>query len=649
LEVQSRAAHAPGRLSGPAALAWARRWAVLALATTLCVTAIIISAQPVRSPWWTYADADASYASAALTLVLGQQVRFVDHPGLPITEAAAVAFGVDAFLHEHSLSPEARRRYVDATLLDLDSGRGVFRGVSIAIYLLGAVLSFFLLGRLFGHWTWGFAGSLLWVAAPGLAAMSIQLRPDVALGVVTLAFAYAIARGVQTRDPVPYAVAAALVGFAVMIKLHGLGLVAPLAIAAVWRPPDGLPRRPSRRTLLAVFVPWILLAILFNVARAPFSLTSPQWLVLAALAVSTALAIGAAAAWRPLRPLGLLIGGLSAGVLMPVTLDIPDGFQALVNVVKAATGHGVSAGVASFSTPFSDLGSIVGSRVVVLYLLAAVAAGVGLYRRQPEPVVWFAGVVVMIVLAFARPPNVHYFAPAFLLAVPCVLWLVQRTPGSRAPILLWPVVLLLVWPAFRERDTPAIEAERFAALVASTKHKVDRLLQPGEVALAPSYWPFADVRYFELVQIYAAYSPEYPYRYLPATGAARDFVAQRNWRPRYYIGPQAQQIDGEQPVKLAEFGAYTARPLAGTDLGLELLGGPGADRLWARPDAVYDPATGYFRSSQGLYYNRLNEPQFPKTRRRYLPAKGLWLDRFGDMWDRWGNLVEHHPELRQAP
>jgi hypothetical protein len=401
--------------------------------------------------------------------------------------------------------------------------------------------------------------------------MSIQMRPDVALGVVTLGFAYAIARGVQTRDPVPYAVAAALAGFAVMIKLHGLGLIAPLALAGVWRPPDGLPPPPSRRTLLAVLVPWILLAILFNVARAPFSLTGAQWLVLAALAAITALAIGAAALRSALRPFGLLVGAFSAGLLIPVTLDIPDGFQALVNVVKAATGRGVSAGVDSFSTPFSDLGGIVGSRVVVLFLLAAVAAAVGLYRRQPEPVVWFAGVVVMIVLAFARPPNTHYFAPAFVLAVPSVLWLVQRTPRSRAPILLWPVVILLVWPAFRERNTPAIEAERFAALVAPTKRKIDRRLQPGEVALAPSYWPFADVRYFELVQIYAAYSPAYPYRYLPTTRAAREFSTQRGWRPRYFIGPQALRINGEQRVNLAEFGEYTARRLRGTDLGLELL------------------------------------------------------------------------------
>ena len=44
----------------------------------------------------------------------------------------------------------------------------------------------------------------------------------------------------------------------------------------------------------------------------------------------------------------------------------------------------------------------------------------------------------------------------------------------------------------------------------------------------PSYSPFEDSRYFELVQIYVEHTPDYPYRSLPATTAARSFAqAQR--------------------------------------------------------------------------------------------------------------------------
>ncbi len=151
----------------------------------------------------------------------------------------ALTFGVDALFEERSLSEAARKRYVDDKLLHLDSARGVFRGLAIAAYLLGAVLSFLLIGRLLGHWTWGFAAGILWLAAPGLVAMSIQLRPDVLLAVLCLVFAYAVGRALQTRDPLQYVLAGMFAGLAVMTKLHALGLVAPLLVATFWRPPTG--------------------------------------------------------------------------------------------------------------------------------------------------------------------------------------------------------------------------------------------------------------------------------------------------------------------------------------------------------------------------------------------------------------------------
>jgi hypothetical protein len=101
---------------------------------------------------------------------------------------------------EHSLAWTARERYVDRALLNLDGSRWLFRGIAIAFYLLGAALAFVFAARLFGHWTWGLANGLLWVAAPGLVAMSIQLRPDVLLAVLCLVFAFAVARAVERRS-----------------------------------------------------------------------------------------------------------------------------------------------------------------------------------------------------------------------------------------------------------------------------------------------------------------------------------------------------------------------------------------------------------------------------------------------------------------
>ena len=222
---------------------WSQRWAALAAAAVVAVAVLILVAQPIRSPWWTYADADASYTASALNLVLGEDVTFVDHPGLPLTEALAITFGVETLLEEGSLSKSARLAFVDRSLLDLDGTRWAFRGFSALVYLLGALLSFLFAARLFGHWTWGLAAGLLWAAAPGLTAMSIQLRPDVPLAVLTLVFGFTVARAVERRSPEWYAAAAATVGFATMVKLHALALLPALVVAALWKPADAETRR----------------------------------------------------------------------------------------------------------------------------------------------------------------------------------------------------------------------------------------------------------------------------------------------------------------------------------------------------------------------------------------------------------------------
>jgi hypothetical protein len=577
LEVQGRPALAPRRLNGVLAAAWARRWAALALATVVTVAATVVDAQPVRSPWWTYADADATYTASGLNLLLGDTSRYLDHPGLPLTEATATAFGVDALLEEHSFTEAARQRYVDATLLELDSARGIFRGLAIAAYLLGALLSFVLFARLFGHWTWGLAAGILWIAAPGLTAMSIQLRPDVPLAVVTLAFAYAVGRAVQTRDPLPYALAGLLAGVAVMTKLHALGLIAPLLVALVWRPPTAgwpeLRRRlhERRRVVAAVVAPWLVLAASMNGLLIPFTPTAEQLLALAGVLGAGAAAWALGTAVSRLLPVALVGPALVAGMLLPVTLDVPDGPQALVLIAKTVLGQGVQSGVDSFAVPFSKLPSIVGPRVMVVLLLAAVAGVVGLLRRDPLPVVWAVGAGVMIVLAFARPPAVHYFAPGFVLAVAALLWLLRSSSRSAASVLVWPVVVLLAWPSFRNREGPRVETERFAALVQPTQHVVDARLRPNEVALVPGGWPFADALYFALAQPFVESPPPYVFRYLPAEAKARAYAELRGWQPRYFISPVATTAAGDQTIEVGDYGRFRVRRLEGTDLGLELL------------------------------------------------------------------------------
>jgi hypothetical protein len=600
LEVQGRPLLAPRSLNGRAARVWARRWAILALGTVITLAVVVVEAQPVRSPWWTYADADASYTASGLNMMLGRPVPFVDHPGLPVTEAVAVVSGIDALRSEHSLAWTARERYVDRALLDLDGSRWLFRGIAIAFYLLGAALAFVVAARLFGHWSWGLANGLLWVAAPGLAAMSIQLRPDVLLAVLCLVFAFAVARAVESRSVGWFAAAAATIGFATMVKLHALALLPALVVAALWRPApdDALPEAAlrARRSLREHRVAWgvfgglwLLVAVLLNWERFPFRPTGSELRVTLLVLGLTAAAVGVSEGVRRLdaptwarrvasRFHALLVVAFAAGLLAPVTLDVQDGTNALVRIVKNMSGQGVQEGIEPFSTPLSALDDIVGTSVVIVFLIALVAGIIGALRRDPVPVVWAVAGLAAGAFAYARPPNVHYFAPAFVFAALAMLWLLQREPRARTPLLAWVLILYVALPAWDGRANTGNEQERFAAQVAPAKEYVDARLRPGEVALVPSYWPFADARFFELVQIYVDHVPDYPYRYLPATAGVRSFEHGRATRPRFYVGPLAQDLTGTKQVELGDLGTYTIAPAEG--LVAEIVGGPGVTEPW---------------------------------------------------------------------
>jgi len=566
----------------------------------LTLATLAVDAQPLRSPWWTYADADATYTASALNLMLGREMTFVDHPGLPITEAVAVAAGVDALVDEGSLSRQARQRYVDRTLLDLDQARGLFRGFAVFFYLLGALLAFALAARLFGHWTWGLANGVLWLAAPGLIAMSIQLRPDVLLAVLCLVFAFTIARAVDRRSVGWYAASGLLVGFATMVKLHALALLLPLVVAALWRPsPESELRASFQRArgfvhahrvgVWSLVGLWLVLAVLLNWDRFPFHPTGAQLRATLVVLALGGLAVGLAEAVARFRapPLvrrvasrfnALLVVSFVAGLLIPVTLDVQDGMRTFVAIGRNMSGQGVQEGIEPFSTPISAFADIVGTPAAFVFLFAAVAGTVGALRREPVPVIWAVAALSTAVFAYARPPNVHYFAPAFVFSALALLWLLQREPRARVPALAWLIVLYVAWPAWDNRLNAAAEQERLATGVASAKQYVNSHLAPGEFALVPSYWPFADARYFELVQIYVDYSPQYPYRYLPATGAVRSFEQARQMRPRFYVGPLASDLTVAKEVELGDLGRYTIVPREG--LVAEIVAGPGVTESW---------------------------------------------------------------------
>jgi hypothetical protein len=603
VEVSGRPVHAPRGLT--AALgerARALAWPVLALSAALAASVTIVAAQPVRSAWWTYADADATYTASGLNLLLGEPVRYLDHPGLPLQQLIAVAFGVDEVVGRVTGEVDSARQHVDRLMLDLDRTRPVYRGFAILFYLAGAVLSCFLFARFFGHWGWGLAGGLLWVAAPGLAPMSIQYRPDVVLSVLVLVVAFLIGRAVETRSPLLFGAAAAALGFTLMVKLHAAGLLAALALAAVWRrPADGWPRdvwtqvtgfaRRRRRWLAAGGLAWLTLAAALNARHLPFTPTLEQVVALLAplLLVGDYLGLALLARrrrlprWlhRVLDPFYGYVGlALLAGLVIPITLDVRDGLQALVSLENTLLGRGINQEVAAFSAPLDQLLNSPLREALLVFVVAGIAALVGLARREPLPVVWFAGAVALGVMAQARLAATHYFAPAFMVSLLGAFWLLARGRRSgvafAGPIAVALLVVYAVVPQLENRRAVPFDPQ-LAEVTSRTFRLLEQRLRPGEVAITPIYWPHPDTRYFDVVQGYVTYSPAYPYRFLSESYRSLDFARDRRLRFRYYTSPAVRNLTGTRQLGIATLGTYTVRPLTDVPDTVELVAGPGTE------------------------------------------------------------------------
>jgi hypothetical protein len=628
---------------------------VIGFLAAMAAAATIVVAQPLGSPWWTYADADGTYTATSLNILVGLPSRMLDHPGLPLEQLGALTFGAEYLGERVTGTTKSRHQFIDRKLLNLDRARPVFRGLAAAIYLLGAALSFLLISRLFRHWAWGFVAALLWIAAPGLMAMSIQFRPDVALAVLILVFAYLVGRAIDSRSPWYFLLAGLTLGFATMMKMHAAGAVPALALAALWRPPprdwyaralaDARAFLAARRYWVAgTAAVWLALAVGLNAMRWNFSATArPTTLSFAVLALAVG-GVVLALLVRWLANLGLAVTGFQLGLAIPISLDIPGGWQSLDQIRNGLSGGGVNAGIPRFSMPLHQLVEPPLKQAFVVFLIAGVAALVGIVRRDPKPAVWFVGAAVLGVMAAARIGAVHYFAPAYVLSVPGALWLFKgrRALGAvAAAVLIW----YAAWPAWQGREAPADNAANFAALVAPGEAWLHSHLQQNEVALAPDYWPIGDVRYFGLVNGWVQYTPPYPYRELAATRWGNHFAASHGFFPRYYIGPAADGLTGNTIT--VDAGTFVVRPVA--KLVVRLLHGPGVDTPWNQPDARYDVWTGYFKDPAGHYWAWEGQEITAPARRRYLAKEHLWVDAYGDLWTAKGKHVGTRPELRTAP
>ena len=530
-----------------------RRGPVAGAVVALAAAALLVALQPVRESWWHWADPDGAYVGNSMNILVGNHTYYLDHPGLPTQDALAIAFGAQYLAKKASGSADSRQAFVDEQLLDLDGTRPIYRSWAIALFLASTLVAYLAIGRLLGHWTWGLAGALLFVTAPGLGPISFILRPDAAVAALCVAIGYFLVTAFDRRSALRYTAAALVLGFAMTWKLTAIGMVVPLAVAAIWRVPEpgwfrevarSLATRARRHAvwLVPLAVVWLVLCIVFNRERLPIVQTDDQRAILLTGATFLLGYAGFAFVVERFRIpwadrifrlfYAWLLVAFVAGLALPATLILDDGIQMLVAMKETLTGSRVNEGIEPFENFTLDALRRYPLSAAVAVIGLGLAGGVlALVRRTYWPFLLALGSLVLATMAAARYSYDYYYAPAFAVAIPAALWIFRRREGSAVPFYVWiPVAGLLAWTvsevqSWEQRQEQEIDA---AAQVAASE-----VLKPGEVVLVNDYYfPIEDVRYNSLVDGFVDHVPEYPYRFLNRPQTA----AERGLTPAYVAG-----------------------------------------------------------------------------------------------------------------
>ena len=102
----------------------------MAFAAALAASLAVAFAQPLDSPWWTYADADASYAASAANLMAGEHTLYLDHPGVPLQSLMAVTFEFRYLAHRLFGGDKTPHAYAAERLRHLDDSSPYWRSGS---------------------------------------------------------------------------------------------------------------------------------------------------------------------------------------------------------------------------------------------------------------------------------------------------------------------------------------------------------------------------------------------------------------------------------------------------------------------------------------------------------------------------------------
>jgi hypothetical protein len=562
---------------------------VVAAAACAAVAALAVAlAQPVRAPWWLYADSDAPYVASSFKLATHQPTEYFDHPGLPLQELFAYVFEARRLV-DGGPSPASYER---VQLRDLGRWAPWWRTFGVVFWVTAAAVFAIVVSRILGG-VWGVFAALLWLGAPGLAPMAIQYRADVPLAAACAGFGLFLVRAAERRHTGLFCAAAATAGFATTLKANAAGLLVPLVLGLVLRPPaEGWGRCAARSAAAWARAHWLAVLIAVDVLAAlvwwfnrgllpPATTSEEQHLLVVAAAAIGVYALLVVAGRRVLGARRLLqpaIAGAAVafcgGVLAPVVLFPSYGLAMLVRIEQTWTGGGVNSGIDLFAFPHDEFLHRPLQQTAVVFVLAAVAAVVGARRLDYGPLLLFVGAAVMLVLALARLGSTYYFVPTFVLAVPAALWLLARAHRRVGMVVAAALTLYVVVPQVIEVREPAHRAAAQERLAAGLRSYAAALLAPGDAALVDQEAPSADSRYNGMVQNFVDDVPQPPQaRFFDDFWRTNDWLAIQHQQLRYYFGRRALEVTrpGELEFQVGRFWVVPLPRYARHDLGIGVL------------------------------------------------------------------------------
>jgi hypothetical protein len=505
--------------------------ALLALAVT---AGFLLAAQPLRSPWWTGHDFDTVYAASAITLFRGERSTFYDHPGVPLQELLAATLTADWAVTDPGTS---RGERADWFLNDLDRMRPYLRVFGALLFFGSAVIAYVAVAWSARSVLAGLFAGLVLLASPDVTVWAAVVKPDPLLAALCVAAVALLVEGARHRSGALYVAAAAVIGFAVTVKVHALGLLAPLGFAVVlWRPPTtGIAELRAaagrhRRPLVASAAAFLGVALVLNALAAPPA-GRPLALLVATLLV---LAAVTGVAWYAARrtrlrlwvelAAALAAAGL-AGAVLPNLLYASLPAPTLRGLAVTATGRGVEAS-SSFVSPFDVL-----SPWAALFVLAAVGLLLALRSGDRPAVLWVVAVTAMGGLALLRYGSVHYYTAAVALLAALAAPALKAL--SRAPALVAVVFLVALYHPLQLQVDEASDRGTIAAATERVNAWVEARLRSDEVAL--TFLESDDGRTFALVRQYAPSAPPRRFRFLPATSRGVAYAAENGFDVRYVI------------------------------------------------------------------------------------------------------------------